>query len=441
MSDINEAKLHEEAHFHDGAELHDVVLLHDRAELCDVVPLHEVAQFHNEPQPQVKKFTCKRENLTIKGVQYLYNYEEGHKYPALIVSHGFTDNYSGMEVYCEALCMEGYAAFCFSFCGGGSMGEPPEVHSDGDSRDMNISSEVKDLCAVIDYVRSLDHIDRDQIVLMGASQGGFVSGLAAARYQGSVRKLIMLYPALCIPDHARRGCLGGARYDAADVPEEINCAKTVISRKFHEDVCGMDAFLELSKYKGPVLIIHGSRDRIVEYSYSIRARDCYGEGQCALQIFRGMGHGSDEAQRASVIASMRQFLAGRKEVLAFQIVCTHTEVSCQGSEKHSDIYFTGYCDSPHFRGTVMQEGVDHQVSENGIVKSVRAEYTFDGIDGDGERCRLQVVNQWGGRDWKPVITTDSGKLEWLNRADLTAVLEGGCGGLTVRIFMREGPGE
>ena len=101
MSDINEAKLHEEAHFHDGAELHDVVLLHDRAELCDVVPLHEVAQFHNEPQPQVKKFTCKRENLTIKGVQYLYNYEEGHKYPALIVSHGFTDNYSGMEVYCE----------------------------------------------------------------------------------------------------------------------------------------------------------------------------------------------------------------------------------------------------------------------------------------------------------------------------------------------------
>lgn len=382
-----------------------------------------------------QKFTCKRENLTIKGVRYLWQYEEGRKYPAIIASHGFTDNYTGMEAYCEALCREGYAAFCFSFCGGGSIGEASEVHSDGDSRDMNISSEVKDLFAVIEYVKSLDFIDGGRIVLMGASQGGFVSGLAAARYQEGIQKLVMLYPALCIPDHARKGCLGGASYDAENVPAEIDCRKTVLSKKFHDDVCGMDPFLEIAKYKGQVLIIHGSLDKVVEYSYSMRARDCYEKGQCALQIFKDMKHGSNEEQRASVIASIRQFLAGRKEVLTFQIVITHTEVTCQGNEKHSDIYFTGYCDSQHFRGTIIPEGIDHQVSENGVTKSVRAEYTFDGIDEDGERCSLQVVNQWGVRDWKPEITTDSRKLAWLNRADLTAVLEKSRRGLTVRVFV------
>lgn len=387
-----------------------------------------------EAYPRKEKFICKRENLTIKGVQYLCQCEEGRKYPAFIASHGFTDNYTGMEVFCEALCREGYAAFCFSFCGGGSIGEAPEVHSDGDSRDMTISSEVRDLCAVIEYVKSLDYIDGEQIILMGASQGGFVSGLAAARYQDGIQKLIMLFPALCIPDHARRGCLGGASYDAGNVPEEIICRKTVLSKKFHDDVCNMDPFLEIAKYKGPVLIIHGSQDNVVEYSYSVRARDSYEKWQCALQIFRDMGHGSDEGQMASVMASIRQFLAGRKEVLSFQIVITHTEITYQGNEKHSDIYFTGYCDSPHFRGTIIPEGVDRQISESGVTKSVRAEYTFDGIDEDGERCNLQVVNQWGGKDWKPVITTDSRKLAWLNGANLTAVLEGNRGGLTVRVF-------
>lgn len=398
---------------------------------------------YDDTKPKKEKFTCKRENLTIKGVQYLCEFEKGRKLPAVIASHGFTDNYTGMEVYCEALCREGYAAFCFSFCGGGSIGEAPEVHSDGDSRDMSLFSEVEDLCAVIDYVKSLDYIDGERITLLGVSQGGFVSGIAAARCQEglsstdkgcSIEKLVMLYPALCIPDHARRGCLGGANYDVENVPGEIRCRRIVLGKGFHEEACGMDAFLELTGYKGPVLIIHGSEDSIVGYAYSMRARDSYEKGQCALQIFRDMGHGSDEAQTASVIASIRQFLAGRREILTFQILITHTEVTFQGNETHSDIYFTGYCDSPCFRGTIVPEGIDRRVSQDGVTQSVRAEYAFDGIDMDGERCRLQVVNQWGDKDWKPVIITDSKKLSWLNRADLTAVLEEGRHGLTVRIF-------
>lgn len=380
------------------------------------------------------QFICRRDGLDIKGMQYRCPDGEKRKFPAMIISHGFTGNYTDMAPYCLAFCREGYAVFCFSFCGGSSLDAPREAKSGGDSRDMNITSEVQDLCAVIEYVKTLEFVDEKQIILFGESQGGFVSGIAAAKYRDDIQKLIMLYPALCIPDHARRGRVGGASYDPRKVPDEIDCGRIVIGKKFHEDVCNMDPFLELEPYQGPVLMIHGTEDQVVDISYSMRARDSYEKGQCTLLTVRGMGHGADKEQKPFVIDSVRQFLAGRKEIFSFEIVITHSEFVYKGKEKHSDVYFVGYCEHPYFRGTTIPEGVDHQISEEGKGTSMRAEYTFDGVDETGSRCFLHVVNQWGGKDWKPKITTDSKRLAWVNDAELTAVLEGNSRGLTVRVF-------
>ncbi len=46
---------------------------------------------------------------------------------------------------------------------------------------MTALTEVEDLLAVIRYAQGLAFTDADQLVLAGYSQGGFVSGLAAAR--------------------------------------------------------------------------------------------------------------------------------------------------------------------------------------------------------------------------------------------------------------------
>ncbi|MBQ3164358.1 MAG: hypothetical protein IJC02_07450 [Lachnospiraceae bacterium] len=56
------------------------------------------------------------------------------------------------------------------------------------------------------------------------------------------------------------------------------------------------------------------------------------------------------------------------------------------------------------------------------------------MDMDGKVCSIHIVNQKDGDKWKPVIETGSEALAWLNGADLTAVLEGEKGGLTVRIY-------
>ena len=57
------------------------------------------------------------------------------------------------------------------------------------------------------------------ISLLGCSQGGFVSGLLAAELgEGVIDRLIMFYPAVCIPDDARKGKMMFFRFDPGIIP-------------------------------------------------------------------------------------------------------------------------------------------------------------------------------------------------------------------------------
>ena len=55
-----------------------------------------------------KNFFCKRDNLIIRGREYL---PEGGQLPAVIVSHGFGGTGSDLACYCQAFASWGYAAF------------------------------------------------------------------------------------------------------------------------------------------------------------------------------------------------------------------------------------------------------------------------------------------------------------------------------------------
>ena len=44
------------------------------------------------------------------------------------------------------------------------------------------------------------------------------------------------------------------------------------------------------------------------YSYVLHAKESYEDGQCHLQLIRNAGHGFDEKQTESMIASIKQFL-------------------------------------------------------------------------------------------------------------------------------------
>lgn len=110
---------------------------------------------------------------------------------------------------------------------------------------------------------------------MGCSQGGFVSALVAAKNNFPIEKLVLFYPALCIPDDARAGKMMMAKFDPQNVPDTFRCGLMKLGCCYAMDVMQMDAFAEIKNYAGRVCIVHGTKDKIVDVSYAKRAAEAY----------------------------------------------------------------------------------------------------------------------------------------------------------------------
>jgi len=246
-------------------------------------------------------FECSRGDLTIRGTQYR---PEGENLPVAVVSHGFMAFQDTVRHYAKELAKLGYCAYCFDFCGGSVM---KKGKSDGATTDMSVLTEVQDLEAVIDYVQSLPYTGKE-LLLMGCSQGGFVSALVAARHPGLANKLVLFYPALCIPDDARAGKMMFAKFDPKNIPERINCGPMKLGRCYPADVMAMDPIMEIKLYRGPVLIVHGTKDNIVNLDYSRQAQRSYPNAK--LHIIEGGAHGFGKKHDSIAIAHLRRF-AGR----------------------------------------------------------------------------------------------------------------------------------
>ena len=65
----------------------------------------------------------------------------------------------------------------------------------GYSIEMSVMTEVSDLEAVMEAASEWDFADESRIVLLGTSQGGIVSAIAAARHTDQVSGLVLMYPA------------------------------------------------------------------------------------------------------------------------------------------------------------------------------------------------------------------------------------------------------
>jgi len=245
-----------------------------------------------------RTFECRRDGLTIRGTEYR---PEGDKLPVAIVCHGLMAFQKTVRQYARALAGMGYAAYCFDFCGGSVLGLGK---SDGLTTEMSVLTEMSDLEAVIEYVQGLPYTG-DELLLMGCSQGGLVSALMAAKHPEMVSRLVLFYPALCIPDDARAGRMMLAKFDPANIPERINCGPMKLGRCYAADVIGMNPFTEITPYSGPVLIVHGTKDRIVNPDYSVCAREAY--ANASLRIIEGGGHGFRGKHDEEAIGHLREF--------------------------------------------------------------------------------------------------------------------------------------
>ena len=239
-----------------------------------------------------ERFYAVREGLTIRGDMY------PGPGKAVIISHGFLGDETGCREYAQALSDEGFLTVTFDFCGGG-----PNSTSDGRSEDMSVLTEVRDLTAVTDRVKEL--FPEKEIVLLGLSQGGFVSALTAAG-RGDISSLVLVYPAFCIPDDASRGDMLLFRFDPKSVPEIIGEVPMKIGREYALSMQGFDWEGAIAPYRGRVLLVHGTADDIVSIAYSRRAVELYRDA--VLIELPGASHGFSGKDLAKALEDIKEFL-------------------------------------------------------------------------------------------------------------------------------------
>lgn len=198
-------------------------------------------------------------------------------WPLVILSHGFNGTHGGVMDYAAHFCAQGFAAYCYDFCGGSANSK-----SEGSMLDMSVLTEAEDLDAVIDHFKADGRFDG--ILLWGASQGGFVSAYVAARRPADVRAMALEFPAFVIQDDARKRANPDGSF-----AEQNTALGARIGRKYNEDAVSFDIYDVIGGYDGPVLILHGDRDGLVPISYSRRAAEVYASAE--MVVMPGEGHG------------------------------------------------------------------------------------------------------------------------------------------------------
>ena len=208
-----------------------------------------------------------------------YQPEGVERFPAVVVSHGFNGHKSSFGWLAAYLAENGIGAVSITFCGGGSRDE-----SGFPTTSMSVQTEKEDVLAVAAWLRSHPQVDESRVYLFGESQGGMASVLAAAEQPELAHGLILLYPALCIPDDWRK--LFPVR---EEIPETIPFWNLLLGKAYALAAHDLDVFSVLPGYHGPVLLMHGEKDTVVNVSYAKRAAELYDDVD--LHLFPEEGHG------------------------------------------------------------------------------------------------------------------------------------------------------
>lgn len=232
----------------------------------------------------MEQFACgNRKGMRIMGRVYRPEKSKG----IVVCCHGFTSDMSKTQKIAEALEKDGYTAYIFDFCGGGY-----HTISDGDFHTyMTPLTEIEDLECVVEYIQHAEVVEK--VILLGCSQGGFVSAIYASRHPENVEKLILYYPAFCIPDDARKGSMQAIQFDPDNIGESVGEMPMLVSGEYPRSVLSMDINEEIKGYPGKVLLLHGTSDAIVPISYADQAKEVYGN-QCEYHRLENAPHGFHE---------------------------------------------------------------------------------------------------------------------------------------------------
>jgi dipeptidyl aminopeptidase/acylaminoacyl peptidase len=228
------------------------------------------------------------------------------KYPLVCLCHGVPSGDTpqpddgGYPALAERFCREDLAVYFFNFRGSGDSGG-----------NLDLMGWTRDLQAVLDYLYSLDNIDKSHLSLVGFSAGAAVSIYVASKDTRVSGVAACACPAEITPfnhennwqsfiDHLRK--ISTIRDDG--FPPSVN-----------EWVEGCQRIHPIKHIAGiaprPVLFVHGRRDDTVPVSHAERLYEAAGFPK-KLVIIEGAGHRlrRDERVINAILAWLKSNLSG-----------------------------------------------------------------------------------------------------------------------------------
>lgn len=242
----------------------------------------------------------KRDGITLRGKLERPNSD---KCPIVIMFHGFTGDLGYLDdslfsVISKKILNKNIAVIRFDFNGHGK--------SDGKLIDMNVLNEIEDGIAILKYVRTLEFVS--DIYILGHSQGGVVGGMLTGLYSDVIDKLVLLAPAATLKDDAMIGRCMDAKYDTDHIPDvvSINNSSTDIGGHYFRIAKNLPIYEITQNFKGPMLVIHGQNDNIVNIKASYRYKETI--PSCKLEVFENLDHGFSGLDCEKAINKVVDFL-------------------------------------------------------------------------------------------------------------------------------------
>lgn len=251
----------------------------------------------NEPYT-TREIHCKsRDGKDIWGTAYIPNTNEEKK-PLVILAHGYNGTHKEPQSYAQCLAMRGIASYIFDFCGGGNLSR-----SEGETTEMTIFSEIENVEDITRTAKSWDFVDTTRVAMLGCSQGGLVAALVAAYNPDMFNSLILVYPALLIPETAPRMLELFSQHN--NEPQEVMGMK--LGRIYYEKINKLPVLDLIGKFKGKTFIVYGDNDPIIAGGTLQRALKEY--EQCEVKVIPGGNHGfSNYIHHAQASGSIVKFV-------------------------------------------------------------------------------------------------------------------------------------
>lgn len=192
------------------------------------------------------------------------------KVPLVIICHGFSGNCQRPFIndLSQSIVAQGMATLRFDFNGHG--------HSDGEFKNMTVLNEIDDLKDVIAWAQKQPWVK--DISLVGHSQGGVVVSMVSGELgDKAIKAEVLLAAAAVLRDDALRGNTMGASYDPwnfkgdyVELPQSPEAGALLLGKNYVETAIHLPIYETAANYSGPTLIVQGTHDQVVPYTYAER---------------------------------------------------------------------------------------------------------------------------------------------------------------------------